>query len=81
MSGLAVGAGVRHMSAYADGVAPEVPAVTLLDLLLAWESTHWRVALNVNNATDKTYVATCLSRGDCWWGTRRNAVASVTYRW
>jgi iron complex outermembrane receptor protein len=81
IGGLSFGAGVRHMSAYADGAAPEIPAVTLLDLLLAWEATHWRVALNVNNATDEIYVASCLSRGDCWWGTRRNAVASVTYRW
>ena len=49
--------------------------------MAAWESQHWRLALNVNNATDKSYVSTCLSRGDCWWGARRNVVASATYRW
>jgi iron complex outermembrane receptor protein len=81
LSGFSVGAGWRYWSAYADGDAPEVPAVNLFDLMLAWDSPHWRLALNVNNLTDKTYVATCLRRGDCWWGARRNAVASVTYRW
>lgn len=79
--GLSAGAGVRYKSAFSDGAAPEVPSVTLLDLMLAWENTHWRAALNINNLTDKTYVATCLGRGDCWYGARRSAVASVSYRW
>jgi iron complex outermembrane receptor protein len=81
IGGFEVGAGVRHMSAYADGAAPRIPDVTLLDAVLAWDTPRWRVALNVNNVTDEIYVANCLSRGDCWWGTRRNAIASVTYRW
>ncbi|HSW27583.1 MAG TPA: TonB-dependent siderophore receptor, partial [Burkholderiaceae bacterium] len=81
LPGFSVGAGWRYWSAYADGDAPEVPAVNLLDLMAAWESQHWRLALNINNATDKSYVSTCLSRGDCWWGARRNVVASATYRW
>jgi iron complex outermembrane receptor protein len=29
------------------------------------------VSLNVNNLTDKPYIATCLARGDCWFGQRR----------
>jgi len=81
MPGFSAGAGWRYLSAYADGAAPEVPDVNLLDLMVAWESPRWRAALNVNNATDKVYVATCLSRGDCWWGARRNAVATLSYRW
>lgn len=81
MPGFSAGAGWRYLSAYADGAAPEVPDVNLLDLMVAWESPRWRAALNLNNATDKVYVANCLSRGDCWWGARRNAVASLTYRW
>ncbi|MCW5667911.1 MAG: TonB-dependent siderophore receptor [Piscinibacter sp.] len=81
LPGFSAGAGWRFLSAYADGAAPEVPAVNLLDLMFAWESAHWRAALNVNNATDKVYVSNCLARGDCWWGARRNAVASLTYRW
>lgn len=80
VSGLRAGAGVRWFSAFHDGVAPTTPSVALLDAMVAWDVERWRVALNVSNLTDKVYVSTCLSRGDCWFGSRRNAVASVTYR-
>jgi iron complex outermembrane receptor protein len=79
--GFSAGAGVRYMSSFKDGAAPQIPSLTLLDALLAWDSPAWRVALNINNVTDKIYFATCLERGDCWFGARRNAVATVTYRW
>ncbi|MGK6310015.1 TonB-dependent siderophore receptor [Variovorax sp. DT-64] len=82
--GFSAGAGVRHMGAFRDvsfgGYGPRIPSVTLLDLVFAYETANWRYALNINNATDKEYFSTCLSRGDCWWGTRRNVVASATYR-
>ncbi len=82
--GFSAGAGVRHMGAFRDvsfgGYGPRIPSVTLLDLVFAYETANWRYALNINNATDKEYFSTCLSRGDCWWGTRRNIVASATYR-
>lgn len=81
VTGLSVGAGVRHMNEFRDGNAPTMPDVTLVDAMFAWESTNWRIALNVNNLSNKTYVATCLSRGDCWFGAKRNAVLSATYRW
>ncbi|MET0268401.1 MAG: TonB-dependent siderophore receptor [Duganella sp.] len=81
VTGLSAGAGVRYMNSFRDGSAPTTPDVTLVDALLAWDSPSWRVALNVNNLGNKTYVATCLSRGDCWFGAQRNAVLSATYRW
>jgi iron complex outermembrane receptor protein len=81
MSGFTFGAGVRYMSSFHDGAAPTIPSLTLFDAMAAWENAHWRMALNVANLTDKTYVATCLSRGDCWYGARRNAIATVSYRW
>lgn len=81
ITGLSVGGGVRHMNAFRDGNAPTTPDVTLVDAMFAWDSVNWRVALNVNNLANKTYVATCLSRGDCWFGAKRNAVLSATYRW
>ena len=77
--GFSIGAGVRYFSAFRDGAAPEVPSVTLADLLLAYEAGHWRYALNVTNLADRKYASTCLSRGDCWFGARRNVVASATY--
>ena len=80
VTGFSAGVGVRYLSAFRDGAAPETPSVALLDLLLAYETAQWRYALNIQNATDKEYVSTCLSRGDCWYGARRNVVASATYR-
>ena len=80
IEGLAVGAGVRYLSAFRDGAAPTTPAITLVDAMLSWDQQHWRYALNVNNLTDKVYNTICLSRGDCWYGARRTAVLSATYR-
>jgi iron complex outermembrane receptor protein len=77
--GFSIGAGIRFFSAFRDGAAPEVPSVTLADLLLAYEAGNWRYALNVTNLADRKYASTCLSRGDCWFGARRNVVASATY--
>lgn len=81
VQGLSAGAGVRWMSSFQNPLAPRIASVTLLDAMLAWDMPRWRLALNVNNLTDKEYVATCLSRGDCWYGARRNVVATATYRW
>ena len=81
--GFSAGAGLRLLSDFRDtssGTGPRVPGVTLVDLVLAYDTAQWRYALNVNNLTDKTYLSTCLSRGDCWFGARRNVVASATYR-
>jgi iron complex outermembrane recepter protein len=86
--GFSLGAGTRYMSSFRDtsaeltaGATPTTPSITLFDALLAWDSAQWRFALNANNLTDKIYYSTCLSRGDCWIGARRNIVASATYRW
>ncbi|KAJ8138528.1 hypothetical protein OY671_008258, partial [Metschnikowia pulcherrima] len=48
---------------------------------IAYEhDAHWSAFLQADNSTDKTYSATCSSRGDCWYGARRSAIASVTYK-
>ena len=80
LTGFSVGAGVRLMSAFKEGAAPETPSLALVDALLAYDTASWRYALNVNNLADKKYVSTCLGRGDCWLGSRRNVVASVAYK-
>ncbi|MET3496999.1 TonB-dependent siderophore receptor [Variovorax boronicumulans] len=84
VTGFSAGAGLRYMGGFVDvdsgSVGPRLPAVALLDLMLAYESDKWRYALNINNAADKTYFSTCLARGDCWYGARRSVVASATYR-
>lgn len=78
--GFIAGLGMRYMSDFADGAAPTTPALTLFDGMIGFDSGKWRYALNVQNLTDKTYVATCLSRGDCWFGAKRTAVLSARYR-
>lgn len=80
VTGLSAGAGVRWLGDFQDGDAPRTPSVTLVDAMLAYETPSWRYAINANNLFDKTYVSTCLSRGDCWYGSRRSIVASATYR-
>jgi iron complex outermembrane receptor protein len=81
LPGLRAGVGLRHVGKSSDGVGSvDVPAVDLLDAMLAYELRDWRLALNANNLTDKKYVASCLERGDCWFGQRRRVVASASYR-
>ncbi|MFS2034382.1 TonB-dependent siderophore receptor [Polaromonas sp. CT11-55] len=84
VNGFSAGAGVRWMGAFNDrqggGNGPHIPSAALLDLMFAYDTGDWRYAVNINNATDKTYFSTCLARGDCWYGARRNVVASATYR-
>lgn len=74
---LVVGLGLRRFDSFRDGAAPVVPAVTLADALLAVEiAGRYRIAANVSNLADETYVATCLARGDCFYGARRTVVLS-----
>jgi len=83
LPGLRFGGGVRYVGETGDGAAggTVTPSYTLLDLIASYDTGPWRFALNVNNVTDKTYIATCLERGDCWFGTQRTAVLSAGYRW
>jgi iron complex outermembrane receptor protein len=79
---LRAGIGVRRIGETWDGAdSLRTPAVTLMDALLSWDSGSWNYALNASNLTDKVYFATCLNRGDCWFGTRRKLTASASYRW
>ncbi|HCW20026.1 MAG TPA: TonB-dependent siderophore receptor, partial [Achromobacter sp.] len=78
--GFAVGAGVRYLSAFRDGGAPETPAVTLFDAMISYDNGPWRYALNVNNIADRTYEVVCLDRGDCFYGARRTVMLSGAYR-
>jgi len=78
--GFAVGAGVRYLSAFTDGGAPETPSVTLFDAMVSYDNGPWRYALNVNNIADRTYEVVCLDRGDCFYGARRTVMLSGTYR-
>jgi iron complex outermembrane receptor protein len=82
IGGLRVGGGVRYTGRIGDGTGQVfVPSVTLFDAMASYDVGAWRVGLNANNLTDKSYIATCLSRGDCWFGQGRRVIASVSYLW
>lgn len=80
---LRMGMGARHIGTTGDGTAGgnRVSSVTLFDALVGYAMGSWNLALNINNLTDKAYIATCMERGDCWFGTQRKAIGTLTYRW
>lgn len=90
LSGFTVGAGVRYVGdAPADSTGTsEVPHYTLYDAMVKYELDQavpalkgTTVQLNVQNLTDKHYVASCSNSEACFYGTDRTVVASVNYRW
>jgi len=79
--GFSAGAGVRYLGETWDGTDTlRTPSATLLDAMLAYDQGDWRLALNVVNLTDRVQLTTCLTRGDCFYGQRRTATATATYR-
>lgn len=82
LRGLRVGGGLRYVGRVGDGTGRIfVPAVTLIDALVSYDVRAWRLSLNANNVTDKAYLATCLARGDCWFGARRNVTLTIDFRY
>lgn len=87
LSGMDVGVGVRH---YADIAADRantasVPNYTLVDATVGYDWGHLglngvETRLNVHNALDKEYVASCNSLEYCYFGAERGMTASVHYR-
>lgn len=80
--GLKLGAGMRHVGTtrpLSSAIVSEVPAFTLVDLMVSYTVGLWRYALNASNAADKTYIASCTY--GCFYGEPRKLVATATYRW
>jgi len=79
--GLSFGAGVRYIGVNYDETGTlTVPKKTLFDAMVAWTQGPWRFSVNAANLTDEAYSASCLARGDCFYGPRRSVVGSATYR-
>ena len=79
--GFSVGAGVRYIGSVWDGTDTiETPDYTLFDAMVAWENENWRFQVNGTNLTDKEYFTACLARGDCFYGSGRTILASLTYK-
>ncbi len=81
LSGFTAGAGARYVGETWDGYDDiRTPGYTLYDLMLGYETGDWRFRINARNLTDKQYLASCLARGDCFFGERRTVVGTVAYR-
>jgi iron complex outermembrane recepter protein len=83
LTGFGFGAGVRYNGiSYADTAnSLVVPEYVVGDAAVHYEIRNWRFAVNVTNIADKIYVGSCSTPNACFYGDRRRAVASASYRW
>lgn len=83
LTGFGLGGGVRYLGgSFADNLnTMPVPSVVLGDATVHYEWKNWRAALNVINLADAIYVANCSSANACFYGDRRRATASLSYKW
>lgn len=83
LTGFGFGAGVRYNGiSYADTAnSLVVPEYVVGDAAIHYETKNWRFAVNVTNIADKIYVGSCSTPNACFYGDRRRAVASASYKW
>lgn len=92
LAGLGAGLGARYVrSSYGsdyESSSFQIPSYTVYDAMLRYdlEKSPLRlkglgVKLNLENITDKKYVANCGGTLDCYYGTGRTLTADVTYNW
>ncbi|MFP1985249.1 TonB-dependent siderophore receptor [Lonsdalea quercina] len=87
-AGIHLGVGVRHIGKqWADDANTlQLPSVTLFDASARADLGSWNpslkgayVQVNVNNLTDRTYIASCYELRTCYWGAERSVIATVGY--
>ncbi|EIJ71815.1 TonB-dependent siderophore receptor [Pasteurella bettyae] len=79
---LTIGAGVRYMgTTFGDNTNSfTVPAYTLYDMLVGYDfMPNLNLQLNVQNLTNKKYIASCVNNYSCFYGTERNLSATLNY--
>lgn len=92
LAGFGVGGGVRYIGpSFGDAVnsaALIVPAYTLGDLAVHYDlaglspqMSGWKLAVNMTNIADKTYVSACASSNQCFYGNGRTTLGTVRYQW
>lgn len=83
LNGVTLGGGVRYVGSTIDTSVADNTAVdsyTLVDAMVGYEfADGWQAQLNVNNLTDKEYVASC--EYWCYYGESRSVIGSVRYHW
>ena len=82
LDGLTLGGGVRYIgTSYANADnSMKVPAATVYDAMARYRWQQWQLAVNVQNLTDKTYLASCQDNG-CYYGLKRQYIATLSYQW
>ena len=86
VAGLGLGAGVRYVGSTQASNADlfKVPDRTLADAAVRYDfgrDSRWRLAVNANNLFDRTFVARCDGADFCYYGARREVLASLGVRW
>jgi iron complex outermembrane recepter protein len=81
-AGLGFGLGYRFISStYGDAANQWIdPAYGLFDAVLHYDIKTWRLSVDASNLFDKQYISQCSSESHCFYGLRRNVVATVTRR-
>ncbi len=83
LNGVTLGGGVRYVGSTIDTSVADNTAVgsyTLVDAMVGYEfADGWQAQLNINNLTDKEYVASC--EYWCYYGESRSVIGSLRYRW
>lgn len=77
---LRAGLGARYVGEHFSSGTLRLPSYTLADALLALDRERWSLAVTASNLLDKRHYSTCLVRGDCYFGIRRNVVGTLSYR-
>lgn len=89
LDGFGLSGGVRYIGELPGNTANTfyVPAVTLFDAAIHYDFSAlgpmfkgYSAQVNATNLFDKTYVTYCQDVG-CYYGLRRNVIATLRYRW
>lgn len=82
LAGLGFNLGARYLSATYGDPANDFrhSAMTLFDASARYDMPDWRFAVTASNLTDKEFVARCDGATNCFFGSRRSVIASVTRR-
>ncbi|SSY80960.1 TonB-dependent siderophore receptor [Alysiella crassa] len=85
LNGLTVGGGVRYVGQsvgaknFAVYPSIKVPSATVFDLMASYDfAQNWSAQVNVDNVSNRRYVAGCDTY--CYYGQGRNINASISYR-
>ncbi|MFT3813401.1 MAG: TonB-dependent siderophore receptor [Acidovorax sp.] len=87
LGGVKVGAGARYIGSTMNTAnTATIPGVTVSDAMLSYDFGFnnpslkgLTLAVNASNIFDRKYIQTCTN--GCWYGLRRNVVATLKYNW